>query len=116
MSVSEGEILALVGPSGCGKSTLLELLAGLQARGPPARLPRRASRPAPLRGACLAPGPRPNFSFGGAWMYCGDRPAVHLVERERLEPTTGEPLALLLEDRPHLVEMTIRGILVDPPA
>ena len=30
LTVSEGEVLALVGPSGCGKSTLLELLAGLQ--------------------------------------------------------------------------------------
>lgn len=38
----------------------------------------------------LAPGPRPNFSFRGAWMYCGPQPAVHLVERERLEPTTGD--------------------------
>lgn len=35
-------------------------------------------------------GPRPNFSFAGAWMYCGARPAVHLVERSRLEPTTGD--------------------------
>jgi hypothetical protein len=23
-------------------------------------------------------------------MYCGNHPAVHLVERERLEPTTGD--------------------------
>ena len=25
-------------------------------------------------------GPRPGFSFGGAWMYLLDRPVVHLVE------------------------------------
>src|SRR5438270_7688791 len=30
LTVSVGEVVALVGPSGCGKSTLLELLAGLQ--------------------------------------------------------------------------------------
>jgi catechol 2,3-dioxygenase-like lactoylglutathione lyase family enzyme len=25
-------------------------------------------------------GERPPFSFNGAWMYCGDKPVVHLVE------------------------------------
>lgn len=38
----------------------------------------------------LTPGPRPNFSFGGAWMYCGDYPVVHLVERPGLEPAHGD--------------------------
>lgn len=28
----------------------------------------------------LAPGPRPPFSMGGAWLYLGDQPYVHLVE------------------------------------
>jgi catechol 2,3-dioxygenase-like lactoylglutathione lyase family enzyme len=38
----------------------------------------------------LTPGPRPNFSFGGAWMYCGAFPVVHLVERATLQPMTGD--------------------------
>ena len=35
-------------------------------------------------------GPRPPFSVGGRWLYCGDRAAVHLVEVPRT-PETGEP-------------------------
>lgn len=27
----------------------------------------------------LRPGPRPAFSFDGAWLYCGEDPVVHLV-------------------------------------
>ena len=28
----------------------------------------------------LRPGNRPPFKFGGAWLYCDDRPTLHLVE------------------------------------
>lgn len=38
----------------------------------------------------LAPGARPPFGFGGAWLYCGDKAAVHLVEVDKA-PGTGEP-------------------------
>jgi catechol 2,3-dioxygenase-like lactoylglutathione lyase family enzyme len=30
----------------------------------------------------LEPGPRPAFSFGGAWLYCDGVPMVHIVERD----------------------------------
>jgi catechol 2,3-dioxygenase-like lactoylglutathione lyase family enzyme len=38
----------------------------------------------------LQPGPRPPFSFNGAWMYLGDRALVHLVEVAR-KPEALEP-------------------------
>ncbi len=31
----------------------------------------------------LRDGERPPFSFGGAWLYCGDKAALHLVEVEQ---------------------------------
>jgi catechol 2,3-dioxygenase-like lactoylglutathione lyase family enzyme len=38
----------------------------------------------------LMPGPRPSFSFNGAWLYCADKAAVHLVETSAA-PVGGEP-------------------------
>jgi len=38
----------------------------------------------------LSKGPRPPFSFGGAWHYCGGNAAVHLVE-VRKAPAGKEP-------------------------
>lgn len=38
----------------------------------------------------MTDGRRPNFPFGGAWLYANDRPCVHLVEVER-QPKTTEP-------------------------
>ena len=30
----------------------------------------------------LAPGPRPDFSFDGAWLYVDDVPVMHIVDRD----------------------------------
>ena len=41
----------------------------------------------------LTLGPRPNFSFGGAWLYAGDVAIVHLVEVDD-QPGMAEQLQL----------------------
>jgi catechol-2,3-dioxygenase len=38
-------------------------------------------------------GPRPNFSFDGAWMYVGQHPVVHLVKVDEA-PVPGHSLRL----------------------
>lgn len=42
----------------------------------------------------LRSGPRPNFSFKGAWMYCGANPCVHLIEQLHLSGTKAPDLQL----------------------
>jgi len=41
-------------------------------------------------------GHRPDFPFGGAWMYIGDAPSVHLVDVDG-EPGAGAEVNLKLE-------------------
>ena len=38
----------------------------------------------------LTLGPRPPFTVNGAWLYCGERAAIHLVEVDET-PDTGAP-------------------------
>ncbi|MEL0112212.1 MAG: VOC family protein [Rickettsiales bacterium] len=38
----------------------------------------------------LKKGKRPAFKFGGAWLYCGNRATVHLVEVKK-QPTLNDP-------------------------
>jgi len=70
----------------------------------------------------LTRGPRPPFAFGGAWLYCGDRAVVHLVEIEPggAGPRTGaiDPMELQLSHfafratglRAFLARLTQAGI------
>lgn len=44
----------------------------------------------------LRSGPRPDFPFGGAWLYAGDAAVVHLV-KDTVQARTGSEAALKLE-------------------
>jgi catechol 2,3-dioxygenase-like lactoylglutathione lyase family enzyme len=39
----------------------------------------------------LSRGPRPPFPFGGAWLYCGGKPVVHLVDAGGAAPASFDP-------------------------
>lgn len=39
----------------------------------------------------LTVGPRPDLDFKGYWLYVGDTPTVHLVDKEEAEAMTGGP-------------------------
>ena len=70
----------------------------------------------------LRRGPRPPFAFGGAWLYCGDRAVVHLVEVEPggagSQPSAADPMELQLSHfafratglRAFLARLTQAGI------
>jgi catechol 2,3-dioxygenase-like lactoylglutathione lyase family enzyme len=37
----------------------------------------------------LEPGPRPNFSFPGVWLYSQGKPILHVVEKDEIPAGTG---------------------------
>ena len=37
----------------------------------------------------LEPGPRPNFSFPGVWLYSEGKPILHVVEKDEIPTGTG---------------------------
>lgn len=51
----------------------------------------------------LETGPRPDFAFGGAWLYCAGEPIVHLVE------VADEPAAIA----PKIEHFAIRATGLD---
>jgi catechol-2,3-dioxygenase len=42
----------------------------------------------------LSRGPRPAFSFGGAWLYCGSKATIHLVDATAAPPAAHDPMTL----------------------
>ncbi|NBW08637.1 MAG: dioxygenase [Caulobacteraceae bacterium] len=62
----------------------------------------------------LSSGARPDFGVGGAWLYIGDHPALHVVETERMpEPRRGvlDHMAFFAHDFVGLAErVTAAGI------
>ena len=79
--------------SGRGMSSLIEAVALHEGRVPLRTTALSALQDFYTQVLGLQPGPRPNFSFDGAWLYCGDRATVHLVAVETA-PGTGAHLTL----------------------
>lgn len=57
--------------------------------------------------------PRPNFSFGGAWLDAGGGSQVHLIEG-RVPPAFGQHVAFRVDDIDHVIA-TLRAAGLDVP-
>jgi catechol 2,3-dioxygenase-like lactoylglutathione lyase family enzyme len=64
----------------------------------------------------FAPGPRPAFSFPGAWLYSDGRAVLHVVEKAAIPEGGGvlDHIAFKGEDAPmYLAKLKARGIKYD---
>lgn len=64
----------------------------------------------------LEPGPRPNFSFPGVWLYSAGRPILHVVEKDDVPSGAGvlDHMAFWATDLPGFVaKLKARGIAYD---
>jgi len=62
----------------------------------------------------LAPGPRPDFGVGGAWLYAEDRPVLHLVETDRMpDPRRGalDHMAFFAENFASVAQQVVAASL-----
>ncbi len=64
----------------------------------------------------FAPGPRPSFSFPGAWLYSGSKAVLHVIERPAIPDGGGvlDHIAFWGEDLPSfLTKLEARGFAYD---
>lgn len=62
----------------------------------------------------LSSGPRPDFGVGGAWLYVGDHPVLHIVETGKMpEPRRGvlDHMAFFAEDFVSVAERVVAASL-----
>lgn len=59
--------------------------------------------------------PRPNFSFGGAWLDAGNGSQIHLIEAD-VPPSLGQHVAFRVEDVDRTVaELRASGVDISDP-
>jgi catechol 2,3-dioxygenase-like lactoylglutathione lyase family enzyme len=64
----------------------------------------------------LEPGPRPNFTFPGVWLYSHGKPVLHIVEKDAIPAGPGvlDHMAFWGTDLAGFVSrLTVRGVAYD---